>query len=72
MYVFASFSIVLISNLGVMFPSGISFSDEFFRVFILKINPFQFSAAIHIETSHLICSTNQMTGFYIKRNTLLK
>ena len=26
----------------------------------------------HIETSHLICSANQMTGFYMKCNTGLK
>ena len=36
------------------------------------INPFQFSDAFHIETSHLICSSNQMTGFYMKCNTELK
>ena len=30
------------------------------------------SVAFHIETSHLICRANQMTGFYIKCNTGLK
>ena len=28
--------------------------------------------AFHIETSHLICSANQMIGFYMKCNTRLK
>ena len=36
------------------------------------INPFQPSVAFHIETCHLICSANQMTGLYIKCNTGLK
>ena len=31
-------------------------------------NPFQPSVAFHIETSHLICTANQMTGFYVKCN----
>ena len=26
------------------------------------------SAAFHIESSHLICAENQMTGFYMKCN----
>ena len=30
------------------------------------------SVAFHIETSHLVCSANQMTGFYIKCNNGLK
>ena len=32
-------------------------------------NPFQPIVAFHIETSHLICIANQMTGFYMKYNT---
>ena len=35
-------------------------------------NPFQPSATFDIETSDLICSANQMTGFYIKCSTRLK
>ena len=31
-------------------------------------NPYHPSVAFHIETSHLICSVNQMTGFYMKFN----
>ena len=31
-----------------------------------------FSVAFHIETGHLICSANQMTGFYMKRSAGLK
>ena len=30
------------------------------------------SVAFHVETSHLICTSNQMTGFYMKCNTRLK
>ena len=36
------------------------------------INPFQPIVAFHKETSHLICSANQMTGFYMECNTGLK
>ena len=36
------------------------------------LNQFQSSVAFHIETSHLICSANQMNGFYIKCNTWMK
>ena len=35
-------------------------------------NPFQPSVGFHIETNHLICSSNQITGFYMKFNTRLK
>ena len=35
-------------------------------------NPFQPSAAFHIEISHLFGSAKQMTGFYVKPNTGLK
>ena len=39
----------------------------------LKIcNPFQFSVVFHIETSHLFCTANQVGGFYMKYNTVLK
>ena len=34
--------------------------------------PFQPSVAFHIETRHLICTANQMTGFYMKCNTGLE
>ena len=30
------------------------------------LNPFQLSVAFHIETSHTICSANQMASFYMK------
>ena len=33
-------------------------------------DPFQFSVAFHIETSHLIWTANQITGFYMKCNTV--
>ena len=35
-------------------------------------NPFQQIVTFHVETSHLICTANQMTGFYVKFNTRLK
>ena len=38
---------------------------------ISPVNPFQPSVPIHIETSHLICWANQMTGFYMKCKTAL-
>ena len=38
----------------------------------LHLNPFQSIVAFHIETSHLICSANQMIDLYIKCNTGLK
>ena len=37
-----------------------------------SINPFQPSVAFHMETSYLICTANQMTGFHMKCNTGLK
>ena len=37
-----------------------------------SVNKFQTSVALRIETSHLICIANQMTGFYIKCNTDLR
>ena len=40
--------------------------------FVNNVNSFQSSAAFLIETSHLICSANQMTGFYVNCNTELK
>ena len=36
------------------------------------LNPFHPSVAFHIETSHLICTTNQMTDFYMKFKAGLK
>ena len=34
-------------------------------------NLFQARIAIHIETNHLICNGDQVTGFYMKYNTEL-
>ena len=33
------------------------------------MNPFHPSVAFHVETNHLICTANQMTGFSMKYNT---
>ena len=38
----------------------------------ISSNPSQPSVAFHRETSHLICSANQMTGFYMECNIGLK
>ena len=38
----------------------------------LTLNPFQPSAAFHIETSHLTGSANPLTGACMKRSTELK
>ena len=38
----------------------------------IDLNPFLSSATFHIETSHLICTTYQMTGFYMQCNSGLK
>ena len=32
------------------------------------VNPLTINIPHHIETSQLICKTNQLTGFYIMRN----
>ena len=37
-----------------------------------RINPFQPTVSFHIETSHLICSVNQVTCFNMKCNTWLR
>ena len=39
---------------------------DFHSLIEYLINLFQSIVAIHIETSHFICSANQKTGFYIK------
>ena len=38
----------------------------------LYFDPFQFRVAFHTDTSHLVFTTNQMTGFKMKCNTWLK
>ena len=38
----------------------------------VKLNPFQPSVAVHIETRYLFCCAKQVTGFYIKCNIRLK
>ena len=43
------------------------FSTILYRV----LNPFQPRVALHIETSHLMCITNQITGLYMKCNAKL-
>ena len=40
--------------------------------FITRPESISAQCYIHIETSHLICSGNQMTSFYMKFNTRLK
>ena len=38
----------------------------------LEVYPFKPIAEFYIETNHLICSANQMTGFYMKCNAGVK
>ena len=47
-------------------------SNVFFHSIFLQINPFQPSVAFPIETRHLICTANKMTGFYMKYNIELE
>ena len=42
------------------------------RLTLVLINPFQSTVTFHIETNHLICTANQMTGFYMKCKTGVK
>ena len=37
-----------------------------------NIYPFQSNVVFHTETSHLICSANQLTGFYMMRTLVVK
>ena len=46
--------------------------DHFVGLAFKGLILFQPNVAFHIETSHLICSANQITGFYMKCNTGLK
>ena len=39
---------------------------------ISTFNPLTLSVAFHIETSHLICNPNGMTGFCMESNTGVK
>ena len=43
-----------------------------FAFILCLFNPFQPSAAFLVETSHLFCSAKQMSGFCMKRNSVLK
>ena len=59
------------------FTCDIKPSQSYFLVFFMLFNvdffdPFQPSVAFHIETSHLTCIANEMTGFYMKCKTGLK
>ena len=40
--------------------------------YLLDLNTFHPSVVFHLETSHSICTANQMTGFYMKYNTGFK
>ena len=43
------------------------YDNTLFQVkFLKQVNLFQPSVAFYIEASHLICSANQMAGFYMK------
>ena len=59
------------THLGVEFLNPVK-QPMGFELAAYQFNPFQPSVEIHIETSHWICTTNQMTGFHMKWNTRLK
>ena len=46
--------------------------ENLMQYYTHHLNPFQLSIAFHKETSHLIWTANQMTGFYIEYQTELK
>ena len=48
------------------------YSDIFYAVLVLFFNPLTTSVPHHIETTQLICFANQLTGFYMMRNTGLQ
>ena len=45
---------------------------DYWNIATNRYNPCQSSVKFYIKTSHLICTVNQMTGFYMKWNTELK
>ena len=56
------------THLGIEFLNPVK-QPMGFELAVYQFNSFQHSVEIHIETSHLICATNQMTGFHMKWNT---
>ena len=53
-------------------PSGLNPECNALTNGVTNLNQLQPSVAVHIETSHFICSATQMTGFYMKYNAWLK
>ena len=54
-------------------PNRVNIHSHYrFNICTMNLNPFQSSVVFQIETSHLICIGNQITGFYIKCNIRLK
>lgn len=51
---------------------NIVLTKEHFRWKFQSFYSFQSSVAFYIETSHLFCFANQITGFYLKRSNGLK
>ena len=49
-----------------------SLSQAIYQYPTCRINPFQPTVTFNIETSHLICSVNQVTCFNMKCNTWLR
>ena len=66
-------SIRLIISMFCIFPQlhRKSLNAAIYQYLTCWINPFQPTVAFHIETSHLICSVNQVTCFNMKCNTWL-
>ena len=53
-------------------PSGFNPECNALTNGVTNLNQLQPSVAVHIETSHLICSATEMIGFYMKYNAGLK
>ena len=49
---------------------GFTFTNDITESGIIRL--FQPSIVLHKETNHLICTVNQITGFYMKCNNGMK
>ena len=52
--------------------TSVRIQDKKYSETNIKIKTFQSTVSFSIETSHLIYSAHQMTGFYMECNTGLK
>ena len=70
-------------NVFDLLPFLVGKVSEFWKIWEIKgyyldpdsgnfLEPFNDQCSHHIETSHLICSANQLTGFYMMRTLVVK